>query len=238
LPYVDAVSTTAELVDMAWRCSRSSGRCCRHAACATRDTEVGARSTSRASEPFARDRRELAARPPAVVAQNVHPDLVVHGTDDPILPYAHARRWPKRYRARSWWTIDGMGHDLPVQVAADHRRDDRRNAARVTRCVFAVFRLRSGRSSRTSTCGASTRRQWHALNDLFCEYHVLSFRYQAAHAEDQMAFARRWGPLVRHPYSGMKAYPDVIELRNHGKAKDVEPALAFRHDIQRRRHRS
>jgi taurine dioxygenase len=36
-----------------------------------------------------------------------------------------------------------------------------------------------------------------------------------------MAFAQRWGELVRHPYSGMKAYPDVIELRNHGKAKDV-----------------
>ncbi len=63
--------------------------------------------------------------------------------------------------------------------------------------------------------------QWRTLNDLFCEHHVLSFPNQQLTPEDQMAFAQRWGRLVRHPYSGMKAYPDVIELRNHGKAKDV-----------------
>ncbi len=63
--------------------------------------------------------------------------------------------------------------------------------------------------------------QWRTLNDLLCEHHVLSFPNQQLTPEDQMAFAQRWGRLVRHPYAGMKAYPDVIELRNHGKAKDV-----------------
>ena len=62
---------------------------------------------------------------------------------------------------------------------------------------------------------------WRTLNDLFCEHHVLAFPAQTLTPEDQMAFARRWGPLVRHPYSGMKEYPDVIELRNRGKAKDI-----------------
>ena len=63
--------------------------------------------------------------------------------------------------------------------------------------------------------------QWRTLNDLFCEHHVLSFPGQRLTPEDQMAFAQRWGELVRHPYSGMKTHPYVIELRNHGKAKDV-----------------
>ena len=62
---------------------------------------------------------------------------------------------------------------------------------------------------------------WQALNALFCEHHVLAFPAQQLTPEDQMAFASRWGPLIRHPYAGMAQYPDLIELRNRGKAKDV-----------------
>ncbi|MEX2327121.1 MAG: TauD/TfdA family dioxygenase, partial [Pseudomonadales bacterium] len=62
---------------------------------------------------------------------------------------------------------------------------------------------------------------WSQINDLFLEYHVLVFPGQTLTPEDQMAFASRWGPLVRHPYAGMKSCPDVIELRNFGKRKDV-----------------
>ena len=62
---------------------------------------------------------------------------------------------------------------------------------------------------------------WQALNALFCEHHVLAFPSQQLTPEDQMAFGRRWGTLLRHPYAGTAQHPDLIELRNHGKAKDV-----------------
>jgi taurine dioxygenase len=62
---------------------------------------------------------------------------------------------------------------------------------------------------------------WRELNGLFCEHHVLAFPGQHLTPEEQMAFARRWGALVRHPYAGLAAYPDVIELRNPGKARDI-----------------
>ncbi len=63
--------------------------------------------------------------------------------------------------------------------------------------------------------------QWAALNDLFCEHHVLVFPRQNLTPEQQMTFARRWGELVRHPYAGLKDYPDIIELTNYGKRKDI-----------------
>ena len=59
------------------------------------------------------------------------------------------------------------------------------------------------------------------LNRLFCEHHVLVFRGQNLNAEQQLAFGRRWGALLKHPYAGMKEEPELIELRNQGKAKDV-----------------
>ncbi len=62
---------------------------------------------------------------------------------------------------------------------------------------------------------------WRELNALFLEHHVLAFPGQTLEPADQMAFAERWGALVRHPFAGMKAYPDIIELRNRGKLKDV-----------------
>ncbi|MCB1683524.1 MAG: TauD/TfdA family dioxygenase, partial [Pseudomonadales bacterium] len=62
---------------------------------------------------------------------------------------------------------------------------------------------------------------WRQINQWFCEHHVLAFPGQSLTPEDQMAFAGRFGPLVRHPYSAMKAYPEVIRLTNHGKRGDV-----------------
>ena len=63
--------------------------------------------------------------------------------------------------------------------------------------------------------------QWSELNDLFCEHHVLAFPDQQLTPADQMRFAERWGPLVRHPYAGMRDHPEIIELTNYGKRKDI-----------------
>jgi taurine dioxygenase len=62
---------------------------------------------------------------------------------------------------------------------------------------------------------------WQRINTLFLKYRVLAFPDQDLTPEEQMAFAARWGKLVRHPYAGMKAYPDIIELKNVGKSKDI-----------------
>lgn len=62
---------------------------------------------------------------------------------------------------------------------------------------------------------------WAELNALFCQHHVLVFPRQELTPEEQMAFAGRWGDLVRHPYAGLTDYPDIIELKNPGKSKDI-----------------
>ena len=63
--------------------------------------------------------------------------------------------------------------------------------------------------------------QWQTLNRLFCEHHVLVFPQQTLTPEDQKAFAQHWGTLVRHPYASMREHPEIIELRNLGKKRDV-----------------
>jgi taurine dioxygenase len=63
--------------------------------------------------------------------------------------------------------------------------------------------------------------QWQTLNELFCRHHVLVFPEQTLTPEEQMAFGRRWGELVRHPYAGLRDYPEIIELGNPGKRRDV-----------------
>ena len=62
---------------------------------------------------------------------------------------------------------------------------------------------------------------WRELNALFCEHHVLAFPGQDLSPTEQMAFARRWGELVRHPYAGLKEHPEIIRLGNPGKRRDV-----------------
>ena len=63
--------------------------------------------------------------------------------------------------------------------------------------------------------------QWAVLNDLFCEHQLLVFPGQDLEPADHMSFARRWGELVRHPYAGLDEYPDIIELKNVGKGRDI-----------------
>lgn len=62
---------------------------------------------------------------------------------------------------------------------------------------------------------------WRQINELFLQYRVLAFPDQDLAPDELMGFAARWGQLVRHPYAGMKAYPDVIQLKNVGKSKDI-----------------
>ncbi|HIG42592.1 MAG: TauD/TfdA family dioxygenase [bacterium] len=62
---------------------------------------------------------------------------------------------------------------------------------------------------------------WQKLNQLFCQYHVLVFRNQDLQPDDHIAFARRWGELVKFPYGGLEDHPDIIELKNRGKSSDV-----------------
>jgi len=62
---------------------------------------------------------------------------------------------------------------------------------------------------------------WRELNKLFCRHKVLVFPSQVLSPEEQISFARNWGELLRHPYAGLEAYPDIIELTNRGKKKNV-----------------
>ncbi len=62
---------------------------------------------------------------------------------------------------------------------------------------------------------------WHDLNALFIEHHVLAFPGQQLTPAQQMAFAGRWGELIRHPYNGLPEHPEIIELYNPGKRRDV-----------------
>lgn len=63
--------------------------------------------------------------------------------------------------------------------------------------------------------------QWQALNELFCQHHVLVFPQQDLTPEDQTRFAALWGSLIPFPYGGLPDHPNLIELKNKGKAQDV-----------------
>ena len=59
------------------------------------------------------------------------------------------------------------------------------------------------------------------LNQLFGEHHVLVFPKQELTPDEQIAFAQHWGELVPFPYGSLPGYPNIIELRNRGKKRDV-----------------
>ena len=63
--------------------------------------------------------------------------------------------------------------------------------------------------------------QWARLDELFVQHHVLVFPNQDLSMGDQLSFASRWGALIRHPYAGMANHPELIELTNVGKKRDV-----------------
>lgn len=89
---------TAGLRDIA---TREVGRATNFAAQANHSLAIGASSPN--------DRRPL-------LRKTLIPTLVVHGTDDPILPYPHGKALAEAIPGAKLLTIDGMGHDLPVQV--------------------------------------------------------------------------------------------------------------------------
>lgn len=59
------------------------------------------------------------------------------------------------------------------------------------------------------------------LKALFRQYHVLAFPNQKLSIQEHLAFGERWGTLLRHPYGGMPDHPDMLELKNRGKRRDV-----------------
>ena len=63
--------------------------------------------------------------------------------------------------------------------------------------------------------------QFNEINALFCEHHVLAFPGQDLTPDDQIAFAGRFGELIPFPYMALPDYPNIIELRNKGKKRDV-----------------
>ena len=63
--------------------------------------------------------------------------------------------------------------------------------------------------------------QFAEINTLFCEHHVLAFPGQDLTPDDQIAFASRFGELIPFPYMALPDYPNIIELRNKGKKRDV-----------------
>ena len=80
---------------------REVGRATNFAAQSNHGLAVGASSP--------RDRRPL-------LRKTSIPTLVVHGTEDPILPYPHGKAIADAVPGAKLLTFDGMGHDLPAQV--------------------------------------------------------------------------------------------------------------------------
>ncbi|MGY9081467.1 MAG: TauD/TfdA dioxygenase family protein [Acidimicrobiales bacterium] len=59
-----------------------------------------------------------------------------------------------------------------------------------------------------------------AIQAAFAEHLVLAFPGQDLTIDEQLAFARRWGQLQKHPYYRGADYPELMRLDNQGKAKD------------------
>jgi pimeloyl-ACP methyl ester carboxylesterase len=81
--------------------------------------EVATREVQRAKHFAAQNNHSLAiaaSRPAdrrAALAKVRLPTLVIHGTDDPILPYAHGEALAATIPGAKLLTLDGAGHDLP-----------------------------------------------------------------------------------------------------------------------------
>jgi pimeloyl-ACP methyl ester carboxylesterase len=58
------------------------------------------------------------------------PTLIIHGTDDPVLPYAHGRALKAAIRNSTLLTLKGTGHELhskdwPIIIQAIERHTKR-----------------------------------------------------------------------------------------------------------------
>jgi taurine dioxygenase len=62
---------------------------------------------------------------------------------------------------------------------------------------------------------------WRELDALFVEHHVLVFPGQRLTPDQHISFASRWGEPVSHPYAAMPDHPEIIELKNAGRRRDV-----------------
>jgi pimeloyl-ACP methyl ester carboxylesterase len=98
--------------------------------------ERAAASIARAYRPAGSARQLLAIasdgdRTP-LLARIQAPTLVVHGVDDPLIPIEHGRDLLRRIPGAVGDFIDGMGHDLPLQLLARIADDIAANAARAT----------------------------------------------------------------------------------------------------------
>ena len=58
------------------------------------------------------------AKRPAELAKITCPTLVIHGNDDPLVPYANGVDTAKRIKGAHLVGIEGMGHDLPPGVVS------------------------------------------------------------------------------------------------------------------------
>ena len=65
-----------------------------------------------------------------------------------------------------------------------------------------------------------TPAQLETIRAEFLTHHVLVFPGQSLTPEDQMRFAEHWGNLMPFPYGALPDYPNIIPLKNRGKAKD------------------
>ena len=59
----------------------------------------------------------------------------------------------------------------------------------------------------------SSEENWNVINQLLLEHKVIFFRNQNISAEDQINFAKRFGPLEKHVYvKGRDQYPEIIRI--------------------------
>lgn len=59
------------------------------------------------------------------------------------------------------------------------------------------------------------------FKELFLKHHLLVFPGQNLTPDHQMTFAEHWGQLMPFPYGSLPDYPNIIPLKNRGKARDV-----------------
>jgi pimeloyl-ACP methyl ester carboxylesterase len=84
--------------------------------------EVATREVARAKNFAAQNNHSLAigaSQPPdrrPLLANTRTPTLVIHGTDDPILPYAHGKAIAEAIPGSELITLEGAGHDLPESM--------------------------------------------------------------------------------------------------------------------------
>jgi len=59
----------------------------------------------------------------------------------------------------------------------------------------------------------SSEKNWKTINDLLLEHKVLFFRNQNITAEQQINFAKNFGPLEKHVYvKGREEFPEIIRI--------------------------